>query len=179
MIPLENPMNLIDTIRYEYDSFGNMKHHGHKIKQPYAYTGREWDRETRLYYYNARYYDPQMGRFLEIDPIGFAGGDINLYAYVGNNPVNLTDPLGLYTMPGGELYTKCMENAPKNCKDEYNNCMNKCKSNSNQCSEEKWKDPLNRSCEMICTDEFIGCFTKKTVISTYCDFLYKPRIRGK
>ncbi|MBI5748482.1 MAG: hypothetical protein HZA00_05095 [Nitrospinae bacterium] len=34
--------------RYEYDSFGNMKRHGHKVKQPYTYTGREWDKETKL-----------------------------------------------------------------------------------------------------------------------------------
>lgn len=78
-----------------YDSFGNMKQHGNKVKQPYTYTGREWDRETGLYYYNARYYDPEMGRFISEDPIGFNGGDVNLYAYVGNNPVNFVDPWGL------------------------------------------------------------------------------------
>lgn len=43
----------------------------------------------------ARWYDPETGRFLTEDPAGFEGGDVNLYAYVGNNPVNLVDPLGL------------------------------------------------------------------------------------
>jgi uncharacterized protein RhaS with RHS repeats len=47
-------------------------------------------------YYRARYYDPRVGRFTTKDPIGFAGGDTNLYAYVMNDPVNLVDPMGLY-----------------------------------------------------------------------------------
>jgi RHS repeat-associated protein len=61
--------------------------------QPYTYTGREYDPETGLYYYRARYYDPKIGRFLQEDPIW----DVNLYGYVGNRPVNFTDPMGLYT----------------------------------------------------------------------------------
>jgi len=79
---------------YEYDSFGNMQHHGGEVKQPYSYTGREWDKELGLYYYRARYYDPVIGRFISKDPIGFAGGDVNLYRYVGNGPVLRTDPTG-------------------------------------------------------------------------------------
>jgi RHS repeat-associated protein len=59
-----------------------------------AFTGREWDAETGLYYYRARYYDAKLGRFVSEDPIGFKGGS-NLYAYVGNSPVNAVDPFGL------------------------------------------------------------------------------------
>jgi RHS repeat-associated protein len=51
-----------------------------------AFTGREYDPETGLYYYRARYYDPKIGRFVSQDPIGFLGGN-NFYAYVENNPV--------------------------------------------------------------------------------------------
>jgi len=61
----------------------------------YAFTAKKYDPETGLYFYRARYYDPTQGRFLTKDPIGFAGGDVNLYAYVGNNPVNWVDPSGL------------------------------------------------------------------------------------
>jgi RHS repeat-associated protein len=59
-----------------------------------AFTGREWDPETGLYYYRARYYDPKIGRFISEDPIDFEGG-VNFYSYVENNPVNLVDPEGL------------------------------------------------------------------------------------
>ena len=55
--------------------------------------GQEYDQETRLYHLGARYYDPQLGRFLSEDPIGIAGG-LNLYAYAGNDPVNARDPSG-------------------------------------------------------------------------------------
>jgi RHS repeat-associated protein len=47
-----------------------------------------------FYYMRARYYDPDVGRFISEDPIGFKGGDVNLYAYVQNNPVNFVDPSG-------------------------------------------------------------------------------------
>jgi len=78
---------------YEYDSYGMVKP-ASEFRNSYTYTGREWDRETGLYYYRARYYDPMEGRFLSKDPIGFRGG-INLYNYVDQNPINYTDPMGL------------------------------------------------------------------------------------
>jgi RHS repeat-associated protein len=83
--------------RYGYDTFGAITEVADPgFVQPYTYTAREWDRETGLYYYRARYYDPVEGRFISRDPIGFAGGDVNLYGYVQNNPVNWTDPSGEY-----------------------------------------------------------------------------------
>jgi RHS repeat-associated protein len=62
----------------------------------FAYTGRERDEETGLYYYRARYYDPAVGRFVSEDPMGFAAGDTNLVKYVGNRPTTSVDPTGLY-----------------------------------------------------------------------------------
>jgi len=58
------------------------------------FTGREYDREIGLYYYRARYYSADLGRFISRDPIGMAD-DINLYSYVGNNPVKFVDAMGL------------------------------------------------------------------------------------
>jgi len=80
---------------YTYKSFGEVYLASVGLAQPYMYTGREYDPESGLYYYRARYYDPKEGRFLTKDPIGFAGGDVNLYRYVQNNPVNFIDPFGL------------------------------------------------------------------------------------
>ena len=82
--------------RYNYDAFGNITSGAPTVTQSYTYTAREYDPETGLYFYRARYYDPKAGRFLTRDPISFAGGDVNLYAYVLNNPVNKIDPIGLW-----------------------------------------------------------------------------------
>ena len=63
---------------------------------PFQYSGRENDTDTNLYYYRARYYSPQLGRFISEDPLGLGGG-MNTYAYVGGDPVEYVDPLGLVT----------------------------------------------------------------------------------
>ena len=86
---------------YSYDAFGNVTVSGSRnVAQPFAFTGREYDTETQMYFYRARYYDPQAGRFVTKDPIGFGSGDVNLYAYVENSPVNLIDPDGLDSAEG-------------------------------------------------------------------------------
>jgi RHS repeat-associated protein len=74
-----------------YDAFGNLEL---GAANGAAFTGREWDSETGLYYYRARYYDPRVGRFIGEDPIGFKAG-ANFYAYVMNRPTAFRDPLGL------------------------------------------------------------------------------------
>ena len=88
--------------RYSYSSYG-MTTEALEVVTPdkkpienrYAYTGRELEHETGLYYYRARYYDPELGRFISEDPIGFSGGDVNLFRYVVNDPMNQVDPSGL------------------------------------------------------------------------------------
>src|SRR5690348_3049816 len=67
----------------------------------FRYTGRRIDAETLgLYYYRARMYSPGLGRFMQPDPIGYAGG-VNLYAYVRNDPLNRLDPIGLSSGENG------------------------------------------------------------------------------
>ena len=61
---------------------------------PYMFTGRRYDSESGLYYYRARMYSPQLGRFMQVDPLRYYDS-MNLYQYCGNNPVNLLDPMGL------------------------------------------------------------------------------------
>lgn len=87
--------------KYEYDAYGkpsifdgsNNSLPESAIGNVYMFTGRRFDKESGLYYYRARYYDAQIGRFLQTDRIGFSG-EINLYSYVQNNAVNFVDPSG-------------------------------------------------------------------------------------
>jgi RHS repeat-associated protein len=79
---------------YTYDAFGNITTSAGSITNPFRYTGREWDSETSLYYYRARYYEPERGRFLSEDPLRFVAG-LNFYNYVAANPVRFVDPAGL------------------------------------------------------------------------------------
>lgn len=81
------------TSTQTYDSFGNGTNTSFPTR--YQFTGREFDSFTGLQFSRARHYDPKIGRFISEDPIGFEGGDINLYGYVWNSPLRFTDPMGL------------------------------------------------------------------------------------
>jgi RHS repeat-associated protein len=83
----------------EYYPYGETSYHSARgaaetsVKR-HRYTGKERDDETRLYYYGARYYIPWLGRWASADPAGVAD-DVNVYAYVRNNPVVHSDPTGM------------------------------------------------------------------------------------
>jgi RHS repeat-associated protein len=92
VIGLADGTGVIKT-SYNYSPFGKKQTTGTNSTNPFAFTGRE-DDGTGYYYYRARYYNPEQKRFISEDPLGFGGGDSNLYSYVGNNPVDFTDPFG-------------------------------------------------------------------------------------
>lgn len=91
---IDSSGHILET--YAYDVYGLPTTTG-SLGNPYLFTGREYDPEVGLYYYRARYYEPRLGRFLTTDPIRRVA-DPHLYAYVGNNPINYVDPLGLFTI---------------------------------------------------------------------------------
>lgn len=84
---------LIQSITY--DEFGNVLSDTNPGFQPFGFAGGLYDRETGLVRFGVRDYDPNMGRWTTKEPLGFSGGNPNLYVYVGNDPVNWVDPSGL------------------------------------------------------------------------------------
>jgi RHS repeat-associated protein len=79
--------------QYAYEPFGNTFVTSGTSANPYEYTGREND-GTGVYFYRARYYNPQFQRFVSQDPIGFGGG-LNVYRYAADSPISFIDPFGL------------------------------------------------------------------------------------
>lgn len=89
--------------KYTYNAFGKPKimdwsgneRSNSAFGNRFMFTGREFIRELGIYDYRNRFYHPGIGRFLQTDPTGFDAGDMNLFRYCGDDPVNRTDPLGL------------------------------------------------------------------------------------
>ena len=81
----------------EYEAWGRIRNEtvsdGLKVNIPFRFQGQYYDEESGLHYNRFRYYDPEIGRFVSQDPIGFAGSD-NFYEYAPN-PIGWVDPLGL------------------------------------------------------------------------------------
>jgi RHS repeat-associated protein len=80
---------------YEYDACGNTMTEAEKseVDNPYRYSTKEWDEKSGIYYFGARYYSPEIGRWTQRDPAGTVDG-LNLYTHVWNSPVNTLDPWG-------------------------------------------------------------------------------------
>jgi RHS repeat-associated protein len=79
---------------YQYDPFGKPMGPANTLSQPLQFSTKSYDEKTGLSYYGYRFYAPSIGRWLTRDPLGERGG-INQYRFVGNNPVNWVDPMGL------------------------------------------------------------------------------------
>jgi len=91
--------------RMDYDEFGNIINDTNPGFQPFGFAGGIYDQHTGLVRFGARDYDPQTGRWTAKDPILFEGGDVNLYGYVLNDPINLIDPGG----EAGSIFEKIKE----------------------------------------------------------------------
>ncbi|GKX53148.1 RHS repeat domain-containing protein [Budvicia aquatica] len=104
---LGTPHSLTDSLgnlvySCSYNAYGKLQEEtqhrqeefGIRVETNLRFQGQYWDEETGLHYNFNRYYDPELGRYLMQDPVKLCGG-LNLYAYVGSNPVKWIDPLGL------------------------------------------------------------------------------------
>ena len=101
-----SPRLVINTVtgeivqRMDYDAWVFFSADTNPGLHPFGFAGGVWDKETGLVRFGARDYDPELGRWTAKDPILFAGGQTNLYAYVNNDPVNRVDPTGLMWVGG-------------------------------------------------------------------------------
>jgi RHS repeat-associated protein len=123
----------------DYDVWGKVIQDTNPGFQPFGFAGGIYDRDTRLVRFGARDYDAETGRWTAKDPIGFAGGDTNLYSYVGNNPLRYVDPLGLsgqsaptyyvpglpfaYGSPENYALSKALTQGVNNVSDAFNNAL--------------------------------------------------------
>ncbi|MEA1897776.1 MAG: RHS repeat-associated core domain-containing protein, partial [Bacteroidota bacterium] len=80
----------VSSASYSYDAYGNQIKRTSGEDNAYRFSTKEYSSLTGLIYFGARYYDPEIGRFLTKDPLGFAGG-INQYIYCESDPVNWID----------------------------------------------------------------------------------------
>ena len=100
-------------VKYVYDAWGNQLvqnadgtecESGIGVLNPFRYRGYYYDEESKLYYLQTRYYDPKVGRFLNIDSLDYADPEtingLNLFTYCGNNPVMNVDPEGTWSWKG-------------------------------------------------------------------------------
>ncbi len=105
--------NIVNT--YSYDVFGNTLDVSEQVHNRFRYSGEQYDLITNQYYLRARFYNPVIGRFTQEDE--YRGDGLNLYAYVGNNPVNYFDPTGYATQCEKKIYNRQMN------KQEYKEYM--------------------------------------------------------
>jgi len=129
---LSNPAGAIAN-NYTYDSFGNLVASTGTIQNSFRFTGREFDTETNLYFYRARYFDPQAGRFLSEDPMRFFESP-DFYAYVENNPLNLIDTMGLQAQRPGNLPLGTPQQYWGPFSDGFNEALNRL--NNAKCAEQ-------------------------------------------
>jgi RHS repeat-associated protein len=161
-----------EATQYAYDPFGNVTITGEISDNPFQYTGREND-GTGLYFYRARYYSPELQRFLSEDPIRLKGGinffaytdsvgkplgETNLYLYTANNPVNRKDPKGLnwhgnWCGPGGSgPATDCYDAA---CR-RHDHCYEDCGVDWLS----RWAPWRTSHCEWKCDEELLKDWKK-------------------
>jgi len=118
---------------YTFDSFGKQTASSGSLTNPFQFTGREFDSETSVYFYRARYFDPAVGRFLSEDPMRFFESP-NFYAYVENNSLNLIDTSGLQAQRPGNLPLGTPQQYWGPFSDGFNEALNRL--NNARCAEQ-------------------------------------------
>jgi RHS repeat-associated protein len=130
---------------YRYDEFGRLLALGGSVEQPFQFSTKRCDQGAGLVYYGYRFYAPAIGRWMNRDPLGEAGG-INLYGFVNNDPVNWVDPWGLKDAFNDWRYGQVSK-----CINQYNNDLAKC---NDPCNSAK-----NETCKVRANIHFHNCMS--------------------
>ena len=116
------------VVTYEYDAWGKLLSISGEKKDtvgklnPFRYRGYVYEEESGLYYVSSRYYDPEVGRFINVDAYIFTGQDFNgfnMFSYCGNNPINRLDPTGTIWKSVKKIFTKVCNGILKLVKNTY------------------------------------------------------------
>ena len=159
----------------DYDTFGKATLTTNVYALNLRFPGQYFDAETNLHYNYFRDYDPAVGRYLQSDPIGLAGG-INTYAYANNNPLRFTDPTGEFIVPILKGIAEACFRNPKICAAiaggiyggktyvDFENCVEECEKTNEDCDKSN-RPPgdtsSNFECRRDCLFKFFGPGAKK------------------
>jgi RHS repeat-associated protein len=144
----------------EYRPFGESYSVTGSVTNNLRFPGQYFDAETGLHYNYFRDYKPEIGRYVEVDPIGIQRGKNHLYVYVQNNPVKFNDPLGLLTCGSGWNEPFVPDNPFgyqfSHCCQQHDNCYGTCGSNKGQCDNDFEKCMVS-SCENVPNVNRVHC----------------------
>jgi RHS repeat-associated protein len=139
---------------YTFDSFGKLTGSSGSLTNTFQYTARDFDSETGLYYYRTRYYDPTIGRFISEDSreVSLLSQIKNLYAYALGNPVNFSDPLGLFGVKPGVPYPNLRLEALLDCIEWYVGVNTLMVTSTNEPSKQHGPNDVHRRGEGLAVD---------------------------